>query len=60
MSKYIFRNSTAEDGNGNKFFLEVYHDWGGSLLATPLEKLTPEYENVAEALIKYIESAELI
>lgn len=49
---------TAEDENGSKFFLEVYHGSGGSSLATPLEKLTPEYEDVAKALIEYIENAE--
>lgn len=51
-------NITAEDENGNKFFFDVYHGAGGSSIATPLDKLTPDYESAQEALIDYIESAE--
>ncbi|MBD5159519.1 MAG: hypothetical protein HDT23_04675 [Ruminococcus sp.] len=49
---------TVGDDSGNKFFFDVYHGAGGSSIATPLDKLTPEYESAEKALIDYIESAE--
>jgi len=52
---------TAEDENGNKLVLEVYHGPGGPSISTPIKLEGAEaelYEKTAKELVKYIESAE--
>ena len=51
----------AEDENGNKYIIEIYHGSGGPSYSLPVENsgvdLAP-YESAKDELVKYIEDAE--
>lgn len=52
---------TAEDENGNKYLVEIYHGSGGPSYSIPIEQSglnVPDYEQAAKELVKFIESAE--
>lgn len=52
-------NITAEDEQGNKLYLEIYHGPGGPSIATPFDKeLPPDYEKAKAELIELISNAE--
>ncbi len=51
----------AEDENGNKYLIEIYHGSGGPSYSIPMKKDDLDmaaYEQAKNELIKYIESAE--